>query len=141
MPVTVASVALYWDFDTMGNFNWEPLKNLSSARMVAPLYWNKVKLCVIMIPYKAENGQIYCKEKLYKVETVELFLQGASKVLVRLSEPVQSLMLMSQKFYFMLISRFLSKDFMITEYIFWEIIFKARKFPSLPKPLLYLALI
>ena len=45
-------------------------------------------------------------------------IQGASKVLVRLSEPVQSLTLMSQKFYFMLISRCLSKNFMITEYIF-----------------------
>ena len=45
-------------------------------------------------------------------------LQGAAYVLVQLSEPVQSLKVVSQKFCFKLKSRFLSKLFMIAKYIF-----------------------
>ena len=45
-------------------------------------------------------------------------LQGVTYVLVRLSETVQSLAIISQKFYFLLISRFLSKLFMDNEICF-----------------------
>ena len=45
-------------------------------------------------------------------------IQGAAYVLVRLSEPVQSPTVASQNFYFMIISRFLSKLLMTIKDIF-----------------------
>ena len=53
--------------------------------------------------------------RTFMFDTKHFHIQGVAYVLVQLSETVQSLAIISQKFYFLLISRFLSKLFMDNE--------------------------